>query len=177
MNVKPQCALPLQVVNLSEGCKHFFSYLYPKLCIMRLSKLIVMILIVGSLCVTGCEKIGNDDEGLLESSKPIYNMLFEISVHGLYLTEWSATTSSYSLLVKFDRTQCNFIYADFLSGQIRSERFSYSYDHPVATLTPVTEGNPVLTGTTISGRVLAADEISFVDDQGMPVLMKLTRKK
>jgi len=47
----------------------------------------------------------------------------------------------------------------------------------VATLIPVTEGNPVLTGTTISGRVLASDEISFVDDQGMPVLMKLTRKK
>ncbi len=144
---------------------------------MRLSKLIVLFFAVGSLCTSGCEKIGNDDEGLLESSRPIYNMLFEISVHGLYMTEWSANTGSYSLLVKFDRTQCSFIFAEFLSGQIRTERYTYSYDHPVATLIPVTEGNPVLTGTTISGRVLAADEISFVDDQGTPVLMKLIRKK
>lgn len=135
----------------------------------------ILILTMGGILLIGCDK--NDDEELLDASRPIFNMLFPISEYGLNSTEWYGRNGSGNLVITFDRTTCTFTVTDFVSDKKTTTAYAYKYNHPVVTLTPVNENESIVVGKTISGRELADDEMSFVDEKDAPVWMRVFRKK
>ncbi len=143
----------------------------------RLVALKIAALVVTVVSVCGCSKIEEDGEGLLGASRPNYNTLFDISANGLYTTEWKGNNGSNALIVKFQRHYCDFILTEVLTGKVSSERYSYTYAHPIATFTPYDVGKKIIKGTTKSGNILASDEMTFTDEQNSPVLLKVLRYK
>jgi len=143
----------------------------------RLVALKIAALVVTVIAVCGCSKIEGGGEGLLGGTSPNYNMLFDISANGLYLTEWKGNSGSNALIVKFQRNFCDFILTEVFTGKVTSERYSYSYAHPIATFTPYSVGKKIIKGTTKSGNILSSDEMTFTDEQNSPVLLKVLRYK
>lgn len=134
--------------------------------------LVSLTLIIGILTLNGCN---NDD--LLGGTGPNYNMLFPIETNGLYMTQWSGSSNTLALEIVFGRTTCFFNYTEISTGKKSTDTYEYTYTHPVATLIPSDQTNSILKATTISGRILKADEMSFVDQQNIPALFKVIRKK
>lgn len=135
----------------------------------------VLFLALGGVFLIGCDK--NDNEELLGGSRPIFNMLFPISEYGLNTTEWYGRNGSGNLVITFDRTACTFTVTESVSDKKTTTAYTYEYNHPVVTLTPVNENETVVIGKTISGRELADDEMSFVDEKDAPVWIRVFRKK
>lgn len=134
--------------------------------------LVSLTLIIGILTLNGCN---NDD--LLGGTGPNYNMLFPIETNGLYMTQWSGSSNTLALEIVFGRTTCLFNYTEISTGKKSTDTYEYTYTHPVATLIPSDQTRSILKATTISGRILKADEMSFVDQQNIPALFKVIRKK
>lgn len=134
--------------------------------------LVSLTLIIGILTLNGCN---NDD--LLGGTGPNYNMLFPIETNGLYMTQWNGSSNTLALEIVFGRTTCLFNYTEISTGKKSTDTYEYTYTHPVATLIPSDQTNSILKATTISGRILKADEMSFVDQQNIPALFKVIRKK
>lgn len=134
--------------------------------------LVSLTLIIGILTLNGCN---NDD--LLGGTGPNYNMLFPIETNGLYMTQWSGSSNTLALEIVYGRTTCLFNYTEISTGKKSTDTYEYTYTHPVATLIPSDQTRSILKATTISGRILKADEMSFVDQQNIPALFKVIRKK
>ncbi len=134
--------------------------------------LIALSLIIGVLILSGC----NDDE-LLGGTGPNYNMLFPIETNGLYRTQWNGSSTSFALEIVFDRTTCLFNFTEISTGKKNTDTYEYTYSHPVATLIPSDQTKSILKATTISGRILKDDEMSFVDQKNNPALFKVIREK
>lgn len=137
--------------------------------------LMVLLLVMGAIFTAGCDK--NDEEEPLGGSRPIPNMLFPIADLGLYNTEWHGTNGGSNLVINFDREDCTFSVTVPATGKTTTTIYVYEYNHPVVSLTPENENESTVSGTTISGRPLDADEMSFVDANDTPVWMRVIRKK
>jgi hypothetical protein len=134
--------------------------------------LIALSLIIGVLTLSGC-----NDDNPLGGTGPNYNMLFPIETNGLYMTQWNGSNTSFALEIVFDRTTCLFNYTEISTGKKSTDTYEYTYSHPVATLIPSDQTKSILKATTISGRILKDDEMSFVDQKNNPALFKVIRKK
>ena len=134
--------------------------------------LIALRLIIGVLTLSGC-----NDGNPLGGTGPNYNMLFPIETNGLYMTQWNGSNTSFALEIVFDRTTCLFNYTEISTGKKSTDTYEYTYSHPVATLIPIDQTKSILKATTISGRILKDDEMSFVDQKNNPALFKVIRKK
>ena len=134
--------------------------------------LIALSLIIGVLTLSGC-----NDDNPLGGTGPNYNMLFPIETNGLYMTQWNGSNTSFALEIVFDRTTCLFNYTEISTGKKSTDTYEYTYSHPVATLIPIDQTQSILKATTISGRILKDDEMSFVDQKNNPALFKVIRKK
>lgn len=134
--------------------------------------LIALSLIIGVLTLSGC-----NDDNPLGGTGPNYNMLFPIETNGLYMTQWNGSNTSFALEIVFDRTTCLFNYTETSTGKKHTDTYEYTYSHPVATLIPIDQTKSILKATTISGRILKDDEMSFVDQKNNPALFKVIRKK
>ena len=134
--------------------------------------LIALSLIIGVLTLSGC-----NDDNPLGGTGPNYNMLFPIETNGLYMTQWNGSNTSFALEIVFDRTTCLFNYTEISTGKKSTDTYEYTYSHPVATLIPTDQTKSILKATTISGRILKDDEMSFVDQKNNPALFKVIRKK
>ncbi|MPM15911.1 hypothetical protein SDC9_62285 [bioreactor metagenome] len=134
--------------------------------------LIALSLIIGVLTLCGC-----NDDNPLGGTGPNYNMLFPIETNGLYMTQWNGSNTSFALEIVFDRTTCLFNYTEISTGKKSTDTYEYTYSHPVATLIPSDQTKSILKATTISGRILKDDEMSFVDQKNNPALFKVIRKK
>ena len=134
--------------------------------------LIALSLIIGVLTLSGC-----NDDNPLGGTGPNYNMLFPIETNGLYMTQWNGSNTSFALEIVFDRTTCLFNYTEISTGKKSTDTYEYTYSHPVATLIPIDQTKSILKATTISGRILKDDEMSFVDHKNNPALFKVIRKK
>ena len=134
--------------------------------------LIALSLIIGVLTLSGC-----NDDNPLGGTGPNYNMLFPIETNGLYMTQWNGSNTSFALEIVFDRTTCLFNYTEISTGKKSTDTYEYTYSHPVATLIPSDQTKSILKATTISGRILKDDEMSFVDQKNNTALFKVIRKK
>lgn len=134
--------------------------------------LIALSLIIGVLTLSGC-----NDDNPLGGTGPNYNMLFPIETNGLYMTQWNGSNTSFALEIVFDRTTCLFNYTEISTGKKSTDTYEYTYSHPVATLIPSDQTKSILKATTISGRILKDDEMTFVDQKNNPALFKVIRKK
>ena len=134
--------------------------------------LIALSLIIGVLTLSGC-----NDDNPLGGTGPNYNMLFPIETNGLYMTQWNGSNTSFALEIVFDRTTCLFNYTEISTGKKSTDTYEYTYSHPVATLIPIDQTKSILKATTISGRILKDDEMSFVDQKNNPALFKVIRRK
>ena len=134
--------------------------------------LIALSLIIGVLTLSGC-----NDDNPLGGTGPNYNMLFPIETNGLYMTQWNGSNTSFALEIVFDRTTCLFNYTEISTGKKSTDTYEYTYSHPVATLIPIDQTKSILKATTISGRILKDDEMSFVDQKNNPALFKVIRTK
>ena len=134
--------------------------------------LIALSLIIGVLTLSGC-----NDDNPLGGTGPNYNMRFPIETNGLYMTQWNGSNTSFALEIVFDRTTCLFNYTEISTGKKSTDTYEYTYSHPVATLIPIDQTKSILKATTISGRILKDDEMSFVDQKNNPALFKVIRKK
>ena len=134
--------------------------------------LIALSLIIGVLTLSGC-----NDDNPLGGTGPNYNMLFPIETNGLYMTQWNGSNTSFALEIVFDRTTCLFNYTEISTGKKSTDTYEYTYSHPVATLIPIDQSKSILKATTISGRILKDDEMTFVDHINNPELFKVIRKK
>ena len=134
--------------------------------------LIALSLIIGVLTLSGC-----NDDNPLGGTGPNYNMQFPIETNGLYMTQWNGSNTSFALEIVFDRTTCLFNYTEISTGKKSTDTYEYTYSHPVATLIPSDQTKSILKATTISGRILKDDEMSFVDQKNNPALFKVIRKK
>ena len=134
--------------------------------------IIAVTLKIGVLTLTGC----NDDD-LFGGTGPKYNILFPIEINGLYMTQWEGSSTSFGLEIVFDRTTCLFNFTEISTGKKNTDTYEYTYSHPVATLIPIDQSKSILKATTISGRILKDDEMSFVDQKNNPALFKVIRKK
>lgn len=134
--------------------------------------LIALSLIIGVLTLSGC-----NDDNPLGGTGPNYNMLFPIETNGLYMTQWNGSNTSFALEIVFDRTTCLFNYTEISTGKKSTDTYEYTYSHPIATLIPSDQTKSILKATTISGRILKDDEMSFVDQKNNPALFKVIRKK
>lgn len=134
--------------------------------------LIALSLIIGVLTLSGC-----NDDNPLGGTGPNYNMLFPIETNGLYMTQWNGSNTSFALEIVFDRTTCLFNYTEISTGKKSTDTYEYTYSHPVATLIPIDQTKSILKATTISGRILKDDEMTFVDQKNNPALFKVIRKK
>ena len=134
--------------------------------------LIALSLIIGVLTLSGC-----NDDNPLGGTGPNYNMLFPIETNGLYMTQWNGSNTSFALEIVFYRTTCLFNYTEISTGKKSTDTYEYTYSHPVATLIPSDQTKSILKATTISGRILKDDEMSFVDQKNNPALFKVIRKK
>ena len=134
--------------------------------------LIALSLIIGVLTLSGC-----NDDNPLGGTGPNYNMLFPIETNGLYMTQWNGSNTSFALEIVFDRTTCLFNYTEISTGKKSTDTYEYTYSHPVATLIPIDQTKSILKATTISGRILKDDEMSFVDQKNNPALFKIIKKK
>ena len=134
--------------------------------------LIALSLIIGVLTLSGC-----NDDNPLGGTGPNYNMLFPIETNGLYMTQWNGSNTSFALEIVFDRTTCLFNYTEISTGKKSTDTYEYTYSHPVATLIPSDQTKSILKATTISGRILKDDEMSFVDQKNNPALFKMKKKK
>ena len=134
--------------------------------------LIALSLIIGVLTLSGC-----NDDNPLGGTGPNYNMLFPIETNGLYMTQWNGSNTSFALEIVFDRTTCLFNYTEISTGKKSTDTYEYTYSHPVATLIPSDQTKSILKASTISGRILKDDEMSFVDQKNNPALFKVIRKK
>ena len=134
--------------------------------------LIALSLIIGVLTLSGC-----NDDNPLGGTGPNYNMLFPIETNGLYMTQWNGSNTSFALEIVFDRTTCLFNYTEISTGKKSTDTYEYTYSHPVATLIPIDQTKSIPKATTISGRILKDDEMSFVDQKNNPALFKVIRKK
>ncbi|HOI79861.1 MAG TPA: hypothetical protein PLI30_09685 [Petrimonas sp.] len=139
--------------------------------------LMVLFLVMGGMCFSGCDK--NKEEDSLGASRPIPNMLTDLSdgKTGLYTTEWFGDIAAFTLTITFDRTECTFIFTETKTGNKTITKYTYQFAYPTVTLTPEKETERVIIGTVVSGRQLAADEISFVDEQNISAWMRVYRKK
>lgn len=139
--------------------------------------LAVLILVIGSIFFNSCSRGDDSDDDLLGASKPNYNMLSDITVVGLYTTQWVGKNDSISLIIDFDRVDCNFNYTVSSSGKRTVSKYKYTYKHPTVTLTPEDDNDGALIGTTKLGGIKASDKMSFVDADGSNVLFTVIRKK
>lgn len=139
--------------------------------------LMVLFLVMGGMCFSGCDK--NKEEDSLGASRPIPNMLTDLSdgISRLYTTEWFGDIAAFTLMITFDRTECTFIFTETKTGNKTITKYTYQFAYPTVTLTPEKETERVVIGTVVSGRPFAADEITFVDAQKNPVWMKVNRKR
>jgi len=140
--------------------------------------LMVLILVTGGVCFSGCDK--DNEEDLPGASRPDYNMLSDLSKgeSSLYLTEWEwINTSGVTMKLSFDRQECTYTYQENTAGNKTTIKYTYNFTYPTVVLTPEKEDESVITGTIVSGRITQADEATFVNAQEKPVWKKLTRKK
>ena len=140
--------------------------------------LTMLILVMGGVCFSGCDK--DNEEDPLGASRPIYNMLSDLSkgVNGLYLTEWEwANTFGITMKLSFDRQECTYTYQENAASTKITTKYTYSFTYPTVILTPENAEESVITGTIVSGRITLADEATFVNAQKETAWKKLTRKK
>ena len=144
---------------------------------------LMLLLLTGGLLMSGCEDVDDetgDEEELLDASRPIYNMMTDLSdgKSGLYLTQWKSP-SNYGpfLVIAFEREECTFTFKESSSADPTTTTYSYEFAYPSVTLTPAKENEGVVIGTMISGRVLKADEMSFKDLHGNQVWIEVVRTK
>lgn len=139
--------------------------------------ILMALALITVISIVGCTKDDGRDDDLLGSSRPDYNMLFDIKSNGLYLTEWSGIGPSTIVLVVFERDYCIFSIYNYLTGVTTTDKYFYTFAHPVATFNPEDTSKGVLKGTTKSGRVLVSDEMNIVDEKTAAALIKVTRLK
>ena len=140
--------------------------------------LMVLILVMGAGCLSGCDKDNEEDPP--GASSPDYNMLSDLSKgeSSLYLTEWEwVNTSGVTMKLSFDRQECTYTYRENTATNKTTAKYTYRFTYPTVVLTPEKKDESVITGTIVSGRIVQADEATFVNAQKEPVWKKLTRKK
>lgn len=142
---------------------------------------LMLLLLTGGLLMSGCAEVDEgEEEELLGASRPIYNMMTDLSdgKSGLYLTKWESPSNYGSFLViAFEREECTFTFRESSSADPKTTTYSYEFAYPIVTLTPAKESEGVVIGTMISGRILKADEMSFKNLQENPVWIEVIRTK
>ena len=139
--------------------------------------LMVLLFAVGELTLIGCSK-DNEEEDNLGASRPIPNMLSDLSLPGAFInwTLWeSHSLFGYTMKIEFDYKECT--YTLQRSGTVETiAKYTYSFKYPTITLTSINEDKEVITGT-IASYPFKADDITFKNSKNETVWMQMTRKK
>ena len=142
--------------------------------------LMALFLMMGGLTLGGCckDNVESEEEDNLGASRPIPNMLSDLSEPGASLswTLWeSSSTLSYIMKIEFDSKECTYTYQKSGTDDIIT-KYSYSFKYPTVTLTSINDDNEVITGT-ITSYSIKADDITFKNSKNETVWMQMTRKK
>lgn len=134
---------------------------------------------MGGVSLSGCDKDNiESEEEQLGASRPIPNMLRDLSEPGAYIT-WTLWEShslfSYTMKIEFDYKECT--YTHHRSGTNDTiVKYTYNFNYPTITLTSINEDKEVIIGT-IASYAFKADDITFKNSKNETVWMQMIRKK
>lgn len=137
--------------------------------------LMVILIVIGGLSLSGCSKdnINSDEEENLDASRPLPNMLSDLSRPGANIswTLWESQSFSGSTMkIEFNHNECTHTSNNSIT------KYTYNFNYPIITLTSNKEDKEVITGTIVSD-IFRADEITFKNAKNETVWMQMTRKK